>query len=261
MSDFFFKKYYDDIKDPSWPEISNYVDFLKLPKHIVDECHALYNLNDRLDELGNIFYWANQSGLNHTYCYKNVAYLPIPKCASTYYTNIFHGRYGWKKNKLLDIDLHKTKIFAFVMHPLTRRLKGLTQSLVRSYNNDYDTVLNKLQDESFLDFLSNIMLTDYHTIPYSLLLKPWFDHVHWIPIDLLSRLEAKKEIITFLKNNDIVIDFPDEIYANQSNDKKIIIFKILEQLILLKEPPAELGLLFAHDIKFYNKLMSKYAQV
>lgn len=42
---FDFKKFYNDVKDQSWPECHKYEDFFKLPDHIQQECQELHNFN------------------------------------------------------------------------------------------------------------------------------------------------------------------------------------------------------------------------
>jgi hypothetical protein len=36
-------EFYDDIKDPSWPECEKESDFVNLPQHIQDECINIYS--------------------------------------------------------------------------------------------------------------------------------------------------------------------------------------------------------------------------
>lgn len=43
------KKFYQSVKDPSWPEIDNFDDFLNLPSWIVSECYDLHGLQQLTD--------------------------------------------------------------------------------------------------------------------------------------------------------------------------------------------------------------------
>lgn len=40
-----FKKFYNDVKDPLWPECQTLEDFYKLPQHIQDECKNVHGLD------------------------------------------------------------------------------------------------------------------------------------------------------------------------------------------------------------------------
>lgn len=259
MSDYFFKHFYDSVKDPAWPEINNYSEFSKLPQSILEECRRVHNLHIRLEQLEDKAYWVEKSGLNLVYIHDNVAYLPIPKCASVSYTSFFHDYLGWQPKQLTEIDCTRIQVFALIINPLSRRLKGVVQTLNQSYKNNLDEVLKALKDQSFLDFISRVMIVDNHTTPYSLFFEPWFDLVHWIPMDLLSCQEVNTEIMTFLQKHHVQLDLSEVPRLNESNDKKKNIYKIIQQKFLTTEPPAELGIMFAKDMKFYNRLVERYA--
>lgn len=261
MSDYFFKNFYDKVKDPSWPEIRTYGDFLRLSPDIVDECRAIHGLDARLKELSDRSYWIKQSFAMQVFVFENVAYLPIQKCASTYYSEIFRDRLRWRSQNLAEIDTSKVKVFSLIMDPMVRRLKGLVETLSLTYDHDHDAVLKSIQQQAFLDFLSQIMITDTHTTPYSLLFEPWFDHVHWIPLDVLPHRRVKEEIENFLLSCGIDIQLPDMPHRHKSDEKKRKIFDTLEAHFLAHAPSSELGLLFAKDMELYYKTVNAYANL
>jgi hypothetical protein len=259
VSDYFFKHFYDNVRDPSWPEVSTYSEFLKLPSHLTDECRQQHNLMARLRELEDRDYWISHSDLNLAYTHQHVAFLPVPKCASSAYKDLFHDQLGWQPVQLSEIDFDQVRVFSLIIHPLTRRLKGVVESISKSYGYDFDAVLSALHDPCFLDFVTHVMMVDHHSTPYSLIWEPWFEKIHWIPMDILSPQELHKEIIQFLTSNNIHIDVPEPKKLNISDAKKILVYQILQDKILSTEPPAELGLMFARDIKLYHTLVEKYA--
>lgn len=261
MSDYFFKHFYDSVKDPSWPEVNNYSDFVQLPKRIVEECYQIHDLSSRLAQFEDSTYWKNQSALNLVYAHKNVAYLPVPKCASSSYTNLFRDQLGWQSKQMSDLDLTQIKVFSLIINPLTRRLKGIVESLYKSFNYNDDAILTALDNQSFLDFVSRVMTVDNHTTPYSLVFESWFDLVHWIPIDLLTPQQVKKEMLTFFYQNNVQIDLPETKKLNVSNQKRKLIQQMIQTKIMQTEAPAELGLMFAKDTQLYNKLVVRYAAV
>jgi hypothetical protein len=261
MSDFYFKRFYDDVKDPSWPDVTNYSEFCKLPNRIVQECVQNHNLPQRLENLGDSAYWIQQSGLNKVYTNGSLAYLPIPKCASSSYTRFFFEQLGWQSVRLTDLDPVKTKILSFVINPWTRRLKGVVEILCRSYEHNYDKILLAIQDRDFLDFVSRVMIVDNHSTPYSLVFQPWFDQINWIPMDILSTQEIHNAISLCFADTKENIDLTKIPKLNESSAKKKTIYTLIEQKFLSQQLPSEVGLMFAEDVKFYNRLVSKFASM
>jgi hypothetical protein len=44
-----FKKFYDGVKDPSWPEYKSFEDFKNAPLHIQEECSNVHYLNEYIE--------------------------------------------------------------------------------------------------------------------------------------------------------------------------------------------------------------------
>ena len=128
-----------------------------------------------------------------------------------------------------------------------------------SYNNDYPAVLKMLEQKSFCNFISTVTTLDAHTTPYTLMFGDFFNKVHWIPMDQFTDDELNHQIACFLAENNVKITIDTNIRLNKSPDLKKQIFKRIEEIFVNTEPPAELGTLFANDVKFYNNLLRTYA--
>ena len=261
MSDYFFKHFYDNVRDPSWPQVNTYSEFAKLPTFIKAECQQQHGLMQRLRQLEDRQYWISHSDLDRVYTYQNVAFLPVPKCASSAYIDLFHEQLGWRPDHLSNIDSNRVKVFSLIIHPLTRRLKGVVETLCRSFQYDFDSVLRALTDPGVLDFVAHTMIVDHHSTPYSLVFEPWFDSIDWKPMDLLSPDELQYEITKFLQDNHVNIDLPKPKKLNVSNASKNQIYEMVKTKTLSIEPPAELGIMFAKDLALYHSLVAKYATV
>jgi len=259
MSDYFIKHFYDQVKDPTWPEINTYNEFLKLPKSIREECNTVHNFPTRLSELEDVNYWQSQSKHTIGYQYKNVVYVPVLKCANTYFTNFFKNQLGWKQVKLSELNWHEVTAFGLLMNPMTRRVKGITQVLTMSYDNNYDLILQLLASSNFSKFISTILILDSHTIPYNIAFEKIIDKIHWIPMEPFNDKELKNQIVRFLATKDINIKIPQDNRINQSSMAKQKVFDTIQDIFLSTEPNAELGVLFSDDVKFYNNLINTYA--
>ena len=215
----------------------------------------------RLQQLEDKQYWISHSDLDRAYTYQNTAFLPIPKCASSAYIDLFHGQLEWQPVRLSSIDFNRVKVFSLIIHPLTRRLKGVVETLCRSFQYDFDSVLRALTDPGVLDFVVRTIIVDHHSTPYSLVFEPWFDKINWMPMDLLSQDELQHEITKFLRDNHVEINLPKPNKLNVSNASKNQIYEIIKTKTLSTEPPAELGIMFAKDLQLYHSLVAKYATV
>ena len=123
----------------------------------------------------------------------NLVYLETLKCASTYYFDIFENN-GWVKHTADKIDWDNDHVFSFIMEPLERRLKGLTE---------YITFFPKYMPLLDLDqqFWSNLLYLNEHSMPYTLSFHRHAYQIDWIPIDreyssdrLLEKLVEKYNI-------------------------------------------------------------------
>ena len=88
MTDYYIKHFYDQVKDPSWPDVKNYNELINLPDKILDECNHIHELPTRLSQLEDTLYWKDELNLIG-FQYKNLVYVPVAKCANSYYTNFF----------------------------------------------------------------------------------------------------------------------------------------------------------------------------
>lgn len=258
MSDYFFKKFYDDVRTDHWPLVANYNDFLKLPKHIIDECYQLHNLQIRKDQIESQKYWIARSNLAIGYKSNDLIYVPVFKCASTYYTQFFHESLGWEKINLWQQDWSQVSAFGIIMHPITRVLKGLTQTMGMSYNYNYEKILVQLQDPDYLNFVRSISICDPHSMPLRFSYGELFEKIHWMPMEL--GVDRIKDLMTEIAlNHGIVLDIPrGDKQGNQSSDVKTKIFEIIRNNWLASEPTGDFYALFADDLKSYHKIVENY---
>jgi hypothetical protein len=128
-----------------------------------------------------------------------------------------------------------------------------------SYDHDYDLMLQLLESSNFAKFISTILLLDAHTIPYNMAFGKTIDKIHWIPMELFDDEELKNQIVCYLATKDINIKIPQDKRRNPSLPDKQKVFTAIQDIFLSIEPGAELGVMFAEDVKFYNNLINTYA--
>jgi len=294
MLDIELKKWYDAVKDPSWPEIKNYIDFYKLPAQIKEECHIMHGFRQRRDQIEDCDYW--QKITCNVYQHQNLVFVPITKCACTYYIHLFDTM-GWKKKNISDIDVNSVVMFGLVKHPFTRWVKGIVELLTMSYytmpvgwDNDSNLPSNvtdaqtyyrasvgdayqinwqqfsiDIQKDSIKKFLNNVVIGDNHTMPYSAMFGSLINRINWIPMDLLNNdNDIKISIMNLFKKYNHNIDLPLNVpRAWASSADKLKIENIVKDALESSETATTGRLLnlykiYATDLKFYHNLIDNF---
>lgn len=262
MIDFYLTQFYQDVKDPAWPDISIYNDILKLSPEIKTELESIHHLDSRLSEIESIDYWReNSRGVRFGIRKNDVVFVPVLKCASTYFRYNFLERFtGWEIVDLHKQDWTKIKAFGCMMHPLVRRIKGITEVLFNAYSEDrFDHLLDLLKNDSgFRGVIATISVSDLHSMPYDVMFGPYLNKIHWIPMEIGNNAMIH-EVNQFLLNNNIADQIPFNESKHQSTDKKLEIYKQVIE-VCFQYPPKESHaiFLFANDLKFYHNLIKNF---
>lgn len=259
MSDYFFSDFYNRVRDESWPDANTYIDFLKLPYNIQQECFQMHNFQQRLTEIEDEKYWAEYGFHNTGYQCQNIVYVPVKKCANSYYVNLLHVQNGWIPVKLSNLNLDNVHLFGLLLHPLARRIKGILQILGQSYDHDYNKLFFLLQQSDFAKFLGTISTLDAHTMPYSFIFGHLLEKINWIPMELYTDIELQQQIKYFADTHTVKIKLPNMINrVNQSSPMKQQCFIELQKIYLQTTPSAELYQMFSRDLSLYHRLIESH---
>jgi len=258
-------KFYNSVKDPIWPEIRNYIDFCNLPSDVKRECYS-HGFYERKLQIESVDYWINLS--TDVYVFKNLAFVPVPKCAYMYHTALFKSL-GWEKKFLGEVDTRTTHFLGTVIHPMTRWLKGIAEWLVESYtegplgskfdikNTNWSQLQLVLQTAAFQKLLSSVSVGDLHSMPYSVLYSNLLTNAFWIPMDAMSDNKVKIKMMEFFKRHghDIVLPLDDK-RIHVSSPEQLEIFNIIKKLCLKNHDQLQsFYKLYSNDLKFYSNLI------
>ena len=275
MIDIEIVRFYNDVKASSWPDIANYYEYQKLPAHIKNQCDNLHNFQSRKNDICNSDYW--RSHLLEVCVYKNLAYVPVAKCACTFYGTMFHNM-GWKTVKLIDVDIKNTKFFGLLMHPLERRHKGITEWIVKSYYEhtpqplgdnhwlsspgeiNWSQLHTDINTKYFNNLLNSIGFGDIHSIPYYLMFGSLLDKINWIPMDTLSKTETQISLMNFFNLHGHNIQLPlDVVPLHVSEKNQLQVYNIVKE-IFNNDPNAiyQFYILYGNDLKLYYNLLDNF---
>lgn len=272
MQDLEVLDFYKRVRDPSWPDIQSYADFCKLPTTIKDECNDMHGFVQKKSQILDRDYWVNST--QDVYTYKNLAYIPVPKCAYVYYTSFF-TELNWEQKPLSAIDIKSTKFFGTIMHPMTRWLKGITEWLtlvyavgdfvkdstnpwlVKPYSINWEQLNLDLQSEAFKRLLGSVTVGDVHSMPYSVMFGDLLNQTNWIPMDVMTDNEVKIKMMDFFKENghDIIIPLDDQ-RLHESTPEKLEVFNFVKNLCFKDNFQLHsFYKLYSNDLKFYYNLV------
>jgi hypothetical protein len=264
VSDLFFQDFYNSVKDPSWPTVENYCDFSRLPNWIQDECKNLHAMDVRLAQMENPSYWQSLSSVDRPgWRYQNIIFVPVPKCGWNYYNDLFGQQLGWEKVQVNDSDFDQSIVVSVLMHPLSRYLKGITEWIWA--NRLIDQFDNLEQEKKLRGLVLEMVLSDIHTVPYSMLFPNVLSKMKLIPMDLMTDLEVSQSLERLFDQLGHKIPLPTTIVRkHQSPTNKLKLYQAIKQLYLNPREPYlmhqlyRLYTLYSPDLKFYRNLIDNF---
>jgi hypothetical protein len=253
---FYLEKCYNDIKDPTWPTVANYSDYFKLPQWIRNECEQMHNINNRFDQIEDVAFCTNLTTIG--YKFENLVFVPVKKCASTYYTNLFYNQLGWEEiGNFSSLD-EDTVFFGVIMDPTTRWLKGITEFFWGRGLVDDQIIKRVLSDNCNV----GVLALDPHSMPYSITFGQWLDKINWFPLDFYNESEILNQMSLLFQQTGHEINLPLPVLKlNKSSDEKLA---LLQKIKNYQQQNFKnntdflfmLQVLFADDLKFYRKLIN-----
>lgn len=259
MTDVAFQKFYQDVRDPSWPDVDHYGQFSLLPQQIQHECLLTHNGKQRFETISSTVHWNNLRASSHWgWRYENIVFLPIPKCGYIYYNNLFGERLRWQKYELTKDDFGRYSVVSCIINPLTRYLKGVTEWIwVNRHQRPADLLVELMMKHSQLVF------PDMHSVPLNLTYPDVINQMTLIPADIMSDDQTRSvlmEIFQSLGHPEISLPLKDQ-RMHQSSAEKVQIFDQLKQHFSNKSDSDILlhYQIFAQDLYVYKQAVDKFS--
>jgi hypothetical protein len=175
--------------------------------------------------------------------FNNLVYIPITKHASSSYTELFRNALKWDETSVESINWVSDKVFAHIINPHKRHLKGIHQCLIK-----YD-LLDLLDRPEFLRLLGTAVF-DLHSYPLSNTFGDKIRNIDWLVLD---HHECSGNYVTmkFLQSHKITINENAIPRLHESNLlKKQLLEKI--ETIRNKLDPGILDYFYGTDVRLYN---------
>lgn len=266
--------FYNNIKSPDWPTIQSYHDFKNLPIWIQDECKVLHGFDHKRQQLRDPNHWAKI--YTTVYVKNNLAYVPVPKCAQSYYMYVLTNL-GWVANNHSQLN-NDVKLFGLIMHPLQRKIKAITQFIIdcfttnldkaseldnrmfRSASVDWDKIEELTKSSELSRLIANICVGDWHSIPYHIMFGDDLHKINWIPMDGLSDTEIKQCVMDFFVIHGLQETLPlndQRIHISCDRQKKLN--QWVEQILLNNHDHQSMfQQTYCKDLAFYYDLLDTF---
>jgi hypothetical protein len=180
------------------------------------------------------------------YRFNNLVYIPITKHASQTYVGLFRDVLGWTCVQTDTIDWQQDHVFAHLIHPYDRHLKGTVEAL-RHYQFE-----KLVDDEKFLLLLGTAVF-DLHSYPLYQALGDQVNKIDWL---LLDHPKFSGNYITckFLQAQGIDIKESDIPMINTSSDYEIGLQNRVKQIRDKNDLTGTLTYFYEQDVLLYNQV-------
>lgn len=172
-----------------------------------------------------------------------LAYLPIPKNASTTFTKYFKGA-GWQCTQLdlLDYDV---KIFGHFQDPIKRHFKGTAEFLIQS---KFEHLIDNPTWQKI--FVHSVM--DMHSMPITWAVGTRHNQIKWIPINR----QTPTVLLTqkWLRAQGFSCDLENMAWYNQSTNHKLSLYYKLQSMHSTIANNGSLSYFYNNDIVLWNSL-------
>jgi hypothetical protein len=179
--------------------------------------------------------------------HEHLVYIPISKHASTSYVTLFRDKLKWQEVQTDSIDWYHDHVFAHIIHPYERHLKGTVQALIRYRLEHF------IDDPKFVSLFTTAIF-DLHAYPLSASFTvDQLYKIDWIFLDHAT-VPGDKLTCKFLSDQGIVINEQDIPMSNPAdNQKKELTSRLRE---LRKDNPlvGELTYFYDIDVVLWNSV-------
>lgn len=269
MSDYYLTKFWNDVKDPSWPDISTWDDWLRVPEAMRRECIEVHDLYKRLADLEDPDHW--RPWVIVPYQKDRFVFMNVLKCGSSHYRDFFENRLGWKRLEIASLkELRPYIKFGLMMHPLERYLKGLTQ---------FAWDMGIRDDIKVEQMTISCVMPDSHSLSYHFQFGDLMHDINWIPFKGMTDHETKscmnRLFHCFGSDMEIPLEHPPQ---NVTVGTKLKLYQTICRHWRDRLPPTKengrsiddpvpiqfnlnlymVYMAFAQDLKFYRDLLGTF---
>ena len=176
--------------------------------------------------------------------FNNLVYIPITKHASSSYEQLFDKTLKWERIQTDRIDWQVDKVFAHIIHPYERHLKGIYQCLEKYRITDI------INDPRFLKLLTTAVF-DLHSYPLSVTFGDKIHAIDWLILDH-HRISGNHITHKFLKSYGIDVEESTIPKMNSSTIQEKELINKIRQIRENNNLTGTLTYFYEQDVLLYN---------
>lgn len=199
------------------------------------------------------------SGIQREWILKNLVgykknklvFIPILKTASIFYSSLFEKN-NFQQVSGNDIDWTSDDVYGFLMNPVQRYLKGLTEdaNMVHVYGTNLKKIIFEILNYKQL----HLCLLTVHSLPLSLQLGEYIYKIKWLPIDN-QFFDPNTFIDNLCKINNIEINWSNHNSKIHTSDRQSIeLFEQLKQA--WSDGNSHFWQVYGEDLDLYASVIS-----
>lgn len=191
-------------------------------------------------------FWVNHNML--VFKQNNLVYIATLKCGHSFYSKIVQHN-NWKQISFNDIDWENDHVCGFIMNPVQRYLKGLTQDILEN-----EECISSVETLLKYHIKNNFTLLSLHSAPLWSLYREKMYNIDWIPLDAAPSSEFFfNKLCSEYKIN---LDIPVLINRHTSSNEQNKLFNNLSNL--LGTFSETFYRLYSADIDLHNNVISNF---
>lgn len=176
--------------------------------------------------------------------FNDLVYIPITKHASTSYRYLFREVLNWQEIQTDEIDWSTDHVFAHLLHPYTRHLKGITECILK-YN-----LAELVDDNNFLKLLGTAVF-DLHSYPLAPAFGDDLYKIDWILLD--HHIYSSDYItLTFLKQHGIEVDSIPKLNTSRPEEK--VLLEKIQQIRDESDLTGTLTYFYDQDVVLWDRV-------
>jgi len=179
-----------------------------------------------------------------SYRYNNLVYIPFTKHASTSYTELFENKLNWEPTYSDLINWETDHVFAHLLHPYTRHLKGITECIANYGLHDF------VGNNKFLKLLGTAVF-DLHSYPLSPALGENRYKIDWLPLDH-HKVSGGRLTIKLLKSHGIEILESDIPNLNVKTKNEASLLAKISEIRDSQDLTGTLTYFYEQDVMLYG---------
>lgn len=184
----------------------------------------------------------------------NLVYARTLKAGSEFFYRNFTQTAGWEPQRWADIDWDRDHVFSYVMDPIRRRHKGISEVLIQTQATDL-----LFNNPAFASVIAQVPCLDDHSASLHNIYGDRINSIEWLPMDNnhATAVAATEELLARLGHPPIAWNSE---FSHTTANYMDAVYNRVKELWDNEYINDYVRFYFAPDIELYQRTLEKYAK-